>query len=79
MSSPVPKAPYGKAGNYLDEVSTQFDINTLLRFFATKAFRASLSSPPLAHQVGELECVFDKTLLRLYTKVDGTLRYVQFN
>lgn len=50
----------------------------LMRFFATKKLRASLTSPPLAKDVGELEFVFDKTALRLYTKVDNTLRYVTF-
>lgn len=51
---------------------------SLMRFFATKKLRASLTSPPLAKDVGELEFVFDKTALRLYTKVDNTLRYVTF-
>jgi hypothetical protein len=40
--------------------------------------RPSLSSPPVARDVQEFTFVFDKTLLRLYTKIDGTLRYVQF-
>lgn len=78
MSSAVPKSPHLKAGTYDAEPSTFGDINSLLRFFATKKLRASLSSPPLAQQVGELEFVFDKTALRLYTKIDGTLRYVVF-
>jgi hypothetical protein len=40
-----------------------------------KKLRASLSSPPLAKDVGELELILDKSALRVYTKVDGTLRY----
>lgn len=78
MSSPDPKQPYLKAGTYDKEPSTFGDMNSLLRFFATKTLRASLSSPPLAHDVEELTLIYDKTLLRIYTKVDGVLRYVQF-
>jgi hypothetical protein len=78
MSSPVPQQPYGKAGNYASEVSVQTDINAMLRFFATKALRAALSSPPLAKDVEELTFVFDRATLKLWTKVNGTLRYVQF-
>lgn len=75
MTSPIPVQPYTKAGNYDKEVSVQTDISSLTRFFATKKLRASLSSPPLAKDVGELELVIDKTALRVYTKIDGTLRY----
>lgn len=77
MSSPLPKQAFTRAGKY-DEIGTFLDINNLLRFFATKSLRPSLSSPPLAKDVGELEFIFDKTTLKLWTKVDGTLRYVQF-
>lgn len=73
-----PVQPVLKEGGYGSEVSSFGDINNLFKFFATKKLRASLSSPPLAHQVGELEFVYDKTQQRLYTKIDGTLRYVAF-
>lgn len=79
MSSPVPKSPYLKAGTYDQEASTFGDVNNLLRFFATKSLRASLQSPPLAYQVGELEFVFDKTTLKLWTKIDGVLKSVTFS
>ena len=78
MSSAIPVQPVPAAGGYKGETSTFGDISSLYRFFMTKSIRASLSSPPLAKDVGELEFVFDKSALRLYTKVDGTLRYVQF-
>lgn len=78
MVSPRPQQPYLKSGTYDNENNTFGDVNNLMRFFATKAMRASLSSPPLAHQVGELEWVFDRVALRLYVKVNGLLRYVQF-
>lgn len=78
MSSPIPKSPYLKAGTYDQEASSFGDMNNLMRFFMTKSLRASLSSPPLAKDVQELSLVYDKTAQRLYTKVDGTLRYVVF-
>lgn len=78
MSSPKPQPVVPKSGGYARESNTFSSFNDLYRFFATKSLRASLTSPPLAHQVGELEFIWDKTLNRLYTKSDGTLRYVQF-
>jgi len=75
MSDPIPVQPFGKSAGYGNEIAVQTDINSLLRFFATKAMRASLTSPPLAKDVGELEVVVDKSALRIYTKIDGTLRY----
>jgi hypothetical protein len=77
MSSAVPKPPILRSGQY-DEPATFGDIQALHKFMVENHVRPSLSSPPLAYQLGELTFVFDKTLLRLYTKIDGTLRYVQF-
>lgn len=77
MSSPKPQPVVPKSGGYARESNTFSSFNDLFRFFATKSMRPSLTSPPLAHQVGELEAVLDKTLLRIYYKVDGVLRYVQ--
>lgn len=71
-----PQQPYGRAGNYADEVSTHGDINALLRFFATKKFRYALSSPPLSKDVPEGEAILDATAKRLYTKVGGALYYI---
>lgn len=71
MTLPNPQQPSLKAVGDLD-------YNALLRFFATKAMRASRTSPPLAKDVEELTWVYDKTLNRLYTKSDGTLRYIAF-
>ena len=78
MASPKPIQPHLKAGTYDQEANTFGDVNNLLRFFATKALRASLSSPPLAHDVEELTFVYDKTANRLYTKVNGSLKYIAF-
>lgn len=72
-----PVQPSLKAGLYDNEVSQFTDLNILLRNFMTKKFRPSLSSPPLLKDIGELECVMDKTLLRIYFKIDNTLRYIQ--
>lgn len=74
-----PVQPSLKAGLYDDEVSQFTDLNVLLRNFATKKLRPSLSSPPIANDVGELEFVFDKTTLKLYTKCNGTLVSVTFS
>lgn len=72
-----PVQPSLKSGLYDDEVSSFTDLNALLRNFATRKMRASLTTPPLLKDIGELEWVLDKTLLRVYFKVDNTLRYVQ--
>lgn len=78
MSSPLPQQPYLKSGSYDLEANTFADINNLLRAFGKTPIRPSLSSPPLAKDVQELTLVYDKTANRIYTKVDGALRYVQF-
>lgn len=78
MVSPIPKQPFLRAGTYDDEANTFSDINDIARSFATKALRTSLSSPPLAKDVQELTLVYDKTANRLYTKIDGNLKYVAF-
>lgn len=77
MVSPRPQQPYLKSGTYDNENNTFGDVNNLMRFFATKAMRASLSSPPLAHQIGELECVVDRATLRIYWKINGNLHFIQ--
>lgn len=72
-----PRQPFLKSGHYDDEVSSYTDLNALLKNFMTRKFRASLTSPPLLKDIGEMEVVLDKTLLRLYFNVDNTLRFVQ--
>jgi hypothetical protein len=72
-----PKPPVLRSGQY-DEPATFGDLNAIFKFLVENHMRPSLSSPPLAHQVEELTFVYDKTLNRLYTKINGTLRYVAF-
>lgn len=74
-----PKQPYLKTGLYKDEPGTFADLNAILRNFATKKLRPSRTSPPIANDIGELEFVYDKTAHRLYTKVNGALKYVAFS
>jgi hypothetical protein len=78
MVSPNPKQPVLKAALYSDEPSSFTDLQILFKQFMPKKMRPTRTSPPIANDTGELELYFDKTALRLYTKVDGTLRYVQF-
>ena len=75
--SATPQPPVLRAGLY-DEPATFGDITAIFRWMVENHIRPSLSSPPLAKDVQELTFVWDKTLNRLYTKSDGTLRYVQF-
>jgi hypothetical protein len=75
MSSPTPQPVIPKSGTYNQEANTFSSVTDLYRFFQTKQFKASLSSPPLAKDVNELEFVVDKSALRVYTKIDGTLRH----
>jgi len=73
-----PKQPVLKSGLYRNESSMFTDMNALFRSFATRTLRPSRTSPPIAADVDELTFVYDKTLNRLYTKVNGTLRYAAF-
>jgi hypothetical protein len=79
MTTPTPQQPYLRSGKYGDEIASFTDFNALLKFFATKTLRASLTSPPLAKDVEELTFVYDRTLNRLYTKCNGSLKYVAFS
>lgn len=76
MAAVNPHQPFLRAGTYDEEVSTFTDFQSLLRFFATKKLRYSLSSPPLLRDVPEGEMILDKTLLRIYLRVEGVLRYI---
>lgn len=78
MVNPDPKQPFLSSGLYGDEPATFQDLNNILKNFMTKKLRASLTTPPLLKDVGELELVYDKTLNRLYTNVNGALKYVAF-
>lgn len=73
--SVLPQPTVSKQGGFQNESGIFNGINDLFRFFQPKRIKTSLSSPPLAKDVGECEIVLDKTALRIYTKVDGTLRY----
>lgn len=75
MSSPIPQPVIPKSGGYEKEENTFSSLTDAFRFLQPKQFKASLSSPPLAKDVNELELVIDKTALRIYTKVNGSLRY----
>lgn len=75
MSSPTPKQPFGKSAGYDTELSVQTDFNSLLRFFATKKLRYSLSTPPLLKDVPEAEMILDPTAHRIYITVGGVLYY----
>lgn len=73
-----PKQPVLKSALYTDEPSSFTDLNILFKQFMPKKMRPTRSTPPIANDIGELELYFDKTALRLYTKVNGSLRYVVF-
>lgn len=67
-----------RAGAYSEEPATFADLTEMAKYMVQTHIRPSRTSPPIANDVGELTFVFDKSALRLYTKIDGTLRYVQF-
>jgi hypothetical protein len=71
--------PSLKAGSYAQEPNVFSDFNTIIRFMATKKIRKSLTSPPLAKDVPEMELIYDATLNRLYTKNGGVLKYTAFS
>jgi hypothetical protein len=73
--SVLPQPTVSKSGGFQTESGIFTNFNDLYRFFQPKRIKTSLSSPPLAKDVGECELVLDKTALRIYTKVDGSLRY----
>jgi len=78
MTSPVPQPAIPKSGGYQQEANTFSSITDLFRFFQPRKFQMSTASPPSTNQVKEGEFVFDKTTLKLWTKLDGTMRFVQF-
>lgn len=71
-----PQPPVLRAANY-DEPATFGDIGAIFKWMVENHVRYSLTSPPLAKDLQEGTCVLDKTLLRIYFLVNGTLRYVQ--
>lgn len=75
MTSPTPQPTVDKSGGFQHETNTFTSLNDAFRFLQPKRIKTSLSSPPLAKDVGEAEIVLDKTALRIYTKVDGNLKY----
>lgn len=79
MTSPVPKPIAPKTSTQNNEVSIATSISDVNRFFQPKRFKVSRNSPPVLNKdVFEAELVWDRTLLRLYTVSNQTLRYVQF-
>jgi hypothetical protein len=66
-----------RSGAYADEPATFGDVTSLAKYLNENHVRPSLSSPPLANDIGEFEFVLDKATLRLYTKLDGNLVYFQ--
>lgn len=79
MTSPSPVAPTPKSGGYQQEPNTFSSVTDLFRFFQPKSIQMATASPPSTNQLNEGELVFDKTTLRLWTKLDGTARYVQWS
>jgi len=77
--SVIPKPPILRAGQY-DEPATFGDIASIFKWMVENHVRPALSSPPLAHQVGEFTFVLDKEASppRLYTKLDGSLYYIEW-
>jgi hypothetical protein len=76
MVSPDPRQPVLKSALYTDEPSSFTDLNILFKQFMPKKMRPTRTSPPIAGDIGELELYLDKTALRIYTKVNGSLRYL---
>lgn len=71
-----PVQPTLKQGLYGDETGVFTDINSISKFFATKKLRYSRTSPPILADTPEGEFILDKTLGRIYIRVNGTLRYI---
>lgn len=73
------KIPVLREGQYSNEGSSFDDFGNVSRFFMPRKLRESRTSPPVAADVPELTLVYDKTANRLYTKVNGALKYVAFS
>ena len=78
--SVTPKPPVLRTGVYDDEPATFGDITLIFRYMLQNHVRPALSSPPIARDVDEFTLVMDKTASppRLYTKLDGSLYYLEF-
>lgn len=79
MTSPVPQPSIPKSGGFQREANIFSSFNDLFRFFQPRKMKVSKNSPPVLNvDVTEAEFVWDRTLNRLYTVSNNTLRYVQF-
>lgn len=78
MTSPIPVNPGNKSTGYTREPNSFSSFGDLYQFYQPKHLKVSRVSPPVVNKdVTEGELILDKTLLRIYTVVDGTLRYFQ--
>lgn len=78
MSSPTPQPTVSKSGGFQTESGIFTNFNDLFRFFQPKRIKTSLSSPPLLKDLAEMEITYDKTTNKLWIRVDGVARFVQF-
>lgn len=79
MTSVLPQPAVPKSGSYEQEPNTFSSIGDLFRFFQPRRMKISKNSPPVLNvDVSEGEVVYDRSLNRLYTVANNTLRYVAF-
>jgi len=79
MTSPTPQPVAPKSSTQNNEVAIATSISDVNRFFQPKIFKISRNSPPLLNvDVTEGTLVLDRTAGRLYTVLNGVLKYVAF-
>jgi len=76
VSKPLPKPIAPKSSTFPDDPSLTTSFSDLQRFFQPLALKISRNSPPVVNKdVKEGQLILDKGALKIYTVVDGNLRY----
>jgi hypothetical protein len=74
---PSPIAP--KSSTFTDGVATATSFSDLQRFFQPITLRVSKHSPPVLNKdITEGQLLIDRTAGRLYTVINGVLKYLQW-
>jgi len=76
LTNPAPQPIAPKSSTFTDQVATATSFSDLQRYFQPIILRISLHSPPILNKdITEGQLLLDRTALRIYTVVNGALRY----
>ena len=78
MSSPTSKTIAPKSSSFTDQVAIATSFADVQRYYQPLQIQLAQVSPPNINQLNERQLVFDATAGRLYTLLNGAVKYVQF-